>query len=108
VYLLLLLTRSRARQRQIFLYVRSFLSLIFGHNLNNGNSHTIRISGRSVMYLIEISSVDITAMYVCRQERRLRVEFAPAGSHRGVSDCRCCYYSWRYIADTAHQTESCL
>ena len=38
---------------------------------------------------------------VCRQ-------FSPAGGHRAGSDCRCCYYSWRDIADTAHQTESCL
>jgi len=28
--------------------------------------------------------------------------------HRAGTDCRCCYYSWRDIADTLHQTESCL
>jgi len=82
--------------------------MFFAHNLNDGSSHTIRISGRSVMYLIEISSVNITAMYVCRQEWRVRV--TPAGSHRAGSDCRCSVHSWRDrrdIADTLHQTESC-
>jgi len=39
--------------------------------------------------------------FVCRQ-------FAAAGSRRTGSDCLCCYYSWRDIHDTLHQTESCL
>ena len=51
-----------------------------------------------------LQSILHSACFSCRQERRLRV--VAGGSDRAGSDCHCCYYSWRDIHDTLHQTAS--